>query len=123
MMIITNNPLAKQQLSDIIDVELLDCSYIELLTEIRDRVHKGVKILTHPLSGSVKPNETPFKSVIITKQQKDKIDMDSLILIENSIITAKKFAPKYINMTDRIKDDFAVVDATLIRNAVNSAIQ
>lgn len=123
MIIITNNPLVKEELSSIVDVELLDCTYIDVLTEIRNRVHKGVKILTHPLSGSVKPNETPFKSVLITKKFKEKVDADSLMLIENSIVTAKKFPPKYKSLSPKVINDFQVVDATLIRNAVNSAIQ
>lgn len=121
--VITNNPLTKEWLKDTAEVELLDCTYRDLLFTIRDLVHKGVKILTHPLSGSVKPNETPYKSVLITKRETGKTDIDSVILIENSIVTFDKFVQKDIIWREDVLYDFQVVDATLIRNAVNSALQ
>ena len=63
--VITNNPLVKERLSNKIDVEYYDVEYISLLIKVRDKIHIGHKLLSHPLSGSIKPNETPYKSVII----------------------------------------------------------
>ncbi len=64
-------------------------SYLDVLKYVRDRIHEGHKLLTHPLSGSVKPNETVYKTIMISDKQ-EVLDFDSLKLIEESIATAKK---------------------------------
>lgn len=64
--IITNNPLVRDKYSDI-EVEYYDISYQEVLQLVKNKIALGHKILTHPLSGSVKPKETPYKSIMISK--------------------------------------------------------
>lgn len=124
MKIITNNPLVKEWLEDVVTVEFYpECSYRDILVKIRDMVHEGTKLLTHPLAGSVKPNETPYRSVIVTKHQGKQLDMESLGIIENAIITFDKFVKKDIVWVDEVLYDFQTVDAIIIRNAVYSAIQ
>ena len=59
--VITNNPLVFEKLKDEHKVIYKEISYEEILKEARDRIHDGHRLLTHPLSGSVKPNETPYK--------------------------------------------------------------
>ena len=65
--IVTNNKLVKERFEDKFNIIYIEDnhSYKPVLLKIRDLVHTGYKVLTHPLSGSVKPNETPYKSVII----------------------------------------------------------
>ena len=60
-MVITNNPLVRSRLDDTHEVIYLELSYEELLKVVRDRIYEGHRLLTHPLSGSVKPKETPYK--------------------------------------------------------------
>ena len=76
-MILTNNPLVLEKLKDTHNVIYKDISYEELLKEVRDRIHEGHLLLSHPLSGSVKPNETPYKSVMIS-ERKEEMDSRSL---------------------------------------------
>ena len=85
-----------------------------MLLKIRDLVHTGYKVLTHPLSGSVKPNETPYKSVII--EEGNTLDEDSVKIIELSIATLDKFQnmERTPNWTERVLDDFRVVDLDLM---------
>ena len=78
--ILTNNPLVFEKLADTHNVVYKDISYEELLKEARDRIHEGHSLLSHPLSGSVKPKETPYKSVMISKR-KGEVDQRSLSLI------------------------------------------
>ena len=59
-MVITNNPLVRSRLDDTHEVIYLELSYEELLKVVRDRIYEGHRLLTHPLSGSVKPKETPY---------------------------------------------------------------
>lgn len=120
--IVTNNKRVADKYSAEYEVEYHDVKYIDVLTIIRDKIHSGHKLLTHPLSGSVKPNETPFKSILITKQKKS-LDAESLRIIEESIVTCRKFGKsKFAVMTDEILDDFSAIDCSLIDNAMASAI-
>ena len=43
-------------------------SYLDVLLAARDYIHRGYFLLTHPLAGSVKPNQTPFKSIILSEE-------------------------------------------------------
>ena len=88
--IITNNPLVLEKLGETHNVVYKEISYEEVLEEVRDRIHEGHLLLSHPLSGSVKPNETPYKSVMLSKG-KGEMDERSLSIIENAIQACGKF--------------------------------
>ncbi|KXZ39302.1 hypothetical protein SAMN05661008_00979 [Alkalithermobacter thermoalcaliphilus JW-YL-7 = DSM 7308] len=122
MILLTNNPLVKDTFEGKIKVEFLDCNYISVLTKCRDYIHKGFKILTHPLSGSIKPNETPYKSILI--ENIGKLDIDSLLIIEKSIETTNKFNRNFKtpNWSEKILKDFQIVDLDLIKNAIEKNV-
>ena len=119
MKLITNNPkFIEENLKDI-EIEYLDVSYIDILRKVRDYVHENWEIVTHPLYGSVKPNETIYRTIAI--KEKNSLDITSVNLISDAILTFKKFrnnreVPQW---TDRVKDDFSVIDHDLIINAIN----
>lgn len=98
-----------------------DFAYLDILLYVRDRVHQGYELLTHPLSGSIKPNETPYKSIIISKKG-NKLDQKSLDIIEASIETAQSFfkMENTPNWSDRVLEDFRVIDLSLIGNVLDS---
>ena len=118
MKLITNNPkFIEENLKDI-EIEYLDMSYIDILRKVRDYVHENWEIVTHPLYGSVKPNETIYRTIVI--KEKNSLDITSVNLISDAILTFKKFrnnreVPQW---TDRVKDDFSVIDHDLILNAI-----
>ncbi|EOC99625.1 GrdX family protein [Caldisalinibacter kiritimatiensis] len=122
--LVTNNPLIKEKYEGKIDIEYYPESYIDILKKVRDKVHKGCKILTHPLSGSVKPNETPYKTVMISEDTSD-LDMESLMIIESSIETALKFLKnqKTPEWNERINRDFQVIDLSLIEPTLKDNIK
>lgn len=120
--IVTNNELVYTTYGKDYDVDYSPISYVELLEEVRDRVHKGAKILTHPLSGSVKPNETPFKSIYVSKRT-GKLDVPSLELIEAAIVTCRNFPIKFPNMSPKMRADFALIDCSLVASALSAAVQ
>lgn len=66
--IVTNNPKVRDELGQEFDVDYADITYREILCKVRDMIYEGHKLLTHPLSGSVKPNETPYKSILVAKK-------------------------------------------------------
>ena len=116
--IITNNPLVKEKYVDK-EVEFYDKSYQEILQIVKNKIALGHKILTHPLSGSVKPKETPYKSIMISKD-KSNVDLESLEIIENAIITTEKFVERRDKWTEQVLKDFQLVDFTLIDSAMGS---
>lgn len=119
--IITNNPLVAEKYAASFSVTFMDEEYTRVLAAVRDMVHAGHRLLTHPLAGSIKPNETPFKSVFLTKQ-KGALDTQSLMIIENSIETCKKFKKlKFPNMSPELRADFSDIDCSLVDNAIVSA--
>jgi hypothetical protein len=113
---ITNNPMVRDSLPER-KIMFLDTGYLGVLEAVRDKIHLGHKLLTHPLSGSVKPGETPYKTVLISAG-KGLLDEESLSIIENSIQTCRKFTAKSEkqswNLPPRILADFQLIDFNLI---------
>lgn len=119
--IITNNEYVNEKYKDRMEVIYKgDFTYLQVLEFIRDKVHNGHKLLTHPLSGSIKPNETPYKTIMISKE-KGSLDEGSLKIIEESIATARKFQTDRPtpNWVESVLDDFRVIDLSLIENVID----
>ena len=70
-MILTNNPLAARKLEGRRRVCYISVPYEELLREAEKKICQGYRLLSHPLSGSVKPKETPYKSVQIGHAERE----------------------------------------------------
>jgi len=115
---ITNNIAFKDKYEGEFDILYYNVSLREILILVRDKVHLGHEILTHPMSGSVKPNETPFKTIFITKEN-NKFNMDSVMHIENAIATCDKFVERNIDYGDKI-EDFQLIDLSLAESALVS---
>lgn len=96
-------------------VDTLD--YMAVLEAVRDRVHRGHRLLTHPLSGSVKPFETPYKSVVLTGAAGTALDVESLAIIEDAVVMANKFRRER-HFTDRLLADFRLIDRDLIEKGM-----
>ena len=117
--IITNNPKVNEFFKDYeCQLIFVEGSYYDVLDVTRKKVHLNYHLKTHPLSGSIKPNETPYKSIAITKE--NYLDMMSLELIENAIAVYNRLQKdlKTPYWTDQILDDFMVIDLDLIKHAL-----
>ena len=109
--VVTNNPLVRDRLPE---SEFHDTDFIGVLKLVRDRIHIGHKLLTHPLSGSIKPGETPYKTVVISAE-KSCLDLNALSIIEGSIQTCQKFVIKG-NWGEKALADFQLIDYDLVFN-------
>ena len=118
---VSNNPLMQARWADRLDFRFIDGSCRDVLLAARDLCHCGRKLLSHPLSGSVKPNETPYKSILLSGRA-GITDSASVELMEKAIITADKFGPVRRNWQTRELEDFQLVDADLIESALESAL-
>ncbi len=113
--IVTNNPLVKETLENEYHIEFVECSYEEILRKVRNYIYEGYELLTHPLSGSVKPNETPYKSIMVS-EKKEKLDPRSMEIIEYAIQSCKKFQFKSDKYAPEVYEDFQVVRFSLVKN-------
>ena len=119
--IITNNPLVKDRLGEEYEVDFTEISYEEVLKKVRDFVYNKHELLTHPLSGSVKPNETPYKSIMVSKNPKEKYNTESMEIIDRAIAVVPKFEFKSDKYAEDVYDDFQYIDYALISSALPSA--
>ena len=116
--IITNNPLVVRCLGDYYEIDYREISFREILVTVRDLVYSGYELKTHPIAGSVKPNETPYKSIVISRNKKA-FNMEHAELCANAIITFDKFKPIDWVLPERILQDFQLIDYTLLAGALD----
>jgi len=116
--IVTNNPLTEAGFQDKFRVEFIKAP-ADVLTRVRDLVHAGHLLLTYPLPGGVKPNETPYRSVLVS-ETKGAVDEESLRIIEECIRLASCFTPE--NIPGRYLSDLQMVNYTLIRAALDGRV-
>ena len=128
--IVTNNPKVRDDLGSEFEVDFADITYREVLCKVRDMIYEGHKLLTHPLSGSVKPGETPYKSVLMLKGPKTQgsagekgagADSESVKLIESALSACEKFADKSAGYAEKTLKDLQLIDLDLIKGAIASA--
>ena len=117
--IITNNTLVKEKFGADYQVDYEELSYEDTLKKVRDKIYQGHRLLTHPLSGSVKPNETPYKSIMISTKTGG-LDMQEMNIIESAIQACGKFQFKSDKYRSEVYDDFRLIDCTLIESAIPS---
>ena len=121
-LIVTNNQLCLRKYGAQIKMEYLeDGSYLDVLLKVRDYLHLGWKLETHPMTGSLKPNQTPFKSIMISNNPLDQEEFCSQeITIENGIAACRKFQSikKTPDWPENIREDFRIVDLSLIEGAI-----
>jgi len=100
------------------DVRINASGVIRVLEKVRDLVHLGHHLLTHPLAGSIKPNENPFKSVVISAKPLG-MDVKSVQIAEDSLETAKRMLKEmpYRSFSDQELNDFMMIDLSLLESA------
>ncbi|MBS3872320.1 MAG: GrdX family protein [Firmicutes bacterium] len=84
--VVSNNPTLEYRATDIC---LKSPDNLAVLETVRDYVHLGHHLLTHPFAGSVKPNENPFRSIVITYQAFG-VDYQSVQLVEGCLSVARR---------------------------------
>ena len=121
LFIVTNNPMSKEKFEGKYKVEFIDVPQLDILKKVRNYIHKGNRILTHPLMGSVKPNETPYRTVCVSIEVVNGVDLQSLEIIENSLATTEKFLKDFNTpqWSEKILADFQLIDSDLIDHAIN----
>ena len=121
--LITNNPLAKSKFFDF--AEFVDAGPEAVLLSVRDYIHLGARLISHPLSGGILPGVSPYKSVVLTKTPSDRLDVPdvfSLELIEYTIDKLQKILTGFHGYDEKTLEDFMVVDLDMIEKCFLSNI-
>lgn len=119
--ILTNNPYVREQYDGLKEVMFVETSYKGIIERAKELILDGYKMLTHPLSGSVKPNETPYKSIMF-KKEKGELDVNSLDIINKAEIAVNKFSTLKEKWKEDAIKDFQAIDFTLIDSAMGSIL-
>ncbi len=115
--IISNNPLAVKKYAVLTREKKVDVGGI--FAAARDEIHLGSVLINHPLSGSVKPNESPYKSLVLSTRRGE-VDMKSLQLIEGAVEVLKKLGNKEREYPRQAIEDFQVIDLDLLDSAMQA---
>ncbi|MCH4009789.1 GrdX family protein [Companilactobacillus sp.] len=116
--ILTNNPMVKDKYSEITHFDE-NLTVADIFTHGRDAIHLGANLINHPLAGSIKPNQSPYKSLVLSDREGD-LDMFSLTLIEGAIQVLKKLRPRDQGYSESTLEDFQVIDLDLLDSAIES---
>ena len=115
--IITNNPAVVNAYPKL--AKFYEVGVLEIYIIVRDMVHCGAKVLSHPLSGSIKPWETTCKSIFVSCSP-GPLDLESLNYIENAIGIMKNRGTNDYAYTAEVLEDFGVIDLDLVNSAIIS---
>ncbi len=116
--ILTNNPLVAGILGARYSTEFHpELTLREILVLARDRVYAGHALYTHPLAGSVKPNETPYKSVVISRKP-GAFDAEQGLLMENALAVCDKFPKRERIPDEKALEDLQLIDYTLLSGGI-----
>ncbi len=121
MILITNNKKFLNYKK--IEVEFKDDKYIDVFYRARDYIHTNYKLITHPLYGNITPTTTIYRSIVLEKS--DKLDLESLEIIEGSIEKVLRIlnTEKLKLITDSIREDLEFIDYTLISETLDNIIK
>ncbi|MFY9140147.1 MAG: GrdX family protein [Thermacetogeniaceae bacterium] len=112
--IVTNNPIVRDKYSE--NVLFIDGSVEQLLIKVRDLVHEGYELITHPLPASLRIMFSPYRSVIIG-QKRGTADPLHVEIAEESVLKYKR------QMSNREVDikhnkDYQQIDLILLESAL-----
>jgi len=111
--IITNNPVVAEKYDHIL---FLDGSVEEILIKVRDLVHEGYDLISHPLPASLGMMFSPVRSIIMGRKL-EKMDVFCAEIIEDSLIKYKNHMD--FRKTDTVnEDDYKRIDQLLLQSAL-----
>lgn len=120
---ITNNPLLLDK--GFTALEFHNTDVLGLFRIIVPEVAAGYRLLSHPLTGSIRPDITPYKTVLLSASP-GAVDPVSLQLIDRAAGYAERLyrlreTPLYTQWDARTREDFQLVDLSIVEQALEVA--
>lgn len=118
VLIITNNPTVKNIPNA--KIYFVAGNQCHVLYQVFNKIAEGHSLLSHPLAGSIKPEDNPYRSVVLTSSTAE-VDGAALNMLEHCL---EKVETRVINdhIADQLKRDFQLIDKELLDNALQSLV-
>lgn len=118
---LTNNPLIINKKCP--HVESIEGDPLVVFMVLKNEIVKGYKLITHPLTGSIRPDINPYKTVIISDMAGN-LDFEGLQLVENAIEYTKSLYRISQNhkWDEASLRDFQLIDFDLIKEFIEYEI-
>lgn len=113
--IVTNNVAVKKDFDNVLFIE---GTFDDVLIKVRDLVHQGVELISHPIGASIRMLFSPYRSIIVGDKY-TKINSCHVETIESSIIN-------YRNVNEGRKidienaKDYALIDVELLKASIKA---
>lgn len=120
VMAVTNNLLAAELMGRSIAVHFIHGGYRDVLIVLRDMVHIGHRLYMHPLYGSIKPDVTPYRTVLLSEKIHE-LSLSDIQIISNSITVCDGFPPADEAAPERLLEELRLADISLICPSYGSA--
>lgn len=123
--LVTNNDKAADKWNGIMQEVLLLDTYRDVLVKARDMIYEKYELLTHPQTSSLKPNQTPYKTIILYAEKREADSRNGnfrdIELIESAIDNFDKWNSirKTPKCTESIANDYKTIDVSMIENVVS----
>ena len=117
LLIVTNNPMVRAQYKDLYPLVYMDSPLRSVLVRVRDIVYLGHALYTHPLMGSIKPNETPYKTVGVSQSPKE-FSQDQACIMADALFLLDQLPKKPLTEDEDMLAGYQLIDYTLFASAV-----
>lgn len=120
--LVTNNDRVYDKYKDKLSCVYTE-SYEDTLIKVRDYVYNRHKLLTHPQALSLKPNQTPYRSVVVYPAYED--NTQDILLIEKCIEVFNSWqsiAKTPSDYKENVREDFKTIDLSVIDNIMDRII-
>ena len=121
-LIVTNNPqvrefFKKNSLEKQYELYWVQGFTEDVLAKVRDLCHINHELLTHPLTGSIKPNQTPYKTIVV-KKTATLSNMNSILMAEECLAKAHSLLESWPRpeLFKLYLDDFAIIDLDFFKS-------
>jgi len=120
--VFTNNAYLVRRVSGV--CHLVEGSAFGVLVALRDRVHLGARLLTHPLCGNLRPYQQPFRSALLalsSEGEPPSVCPSSLALVEEALAVYRSCEGRWAlpgGIPAAVEEDYACVDAALMQESL-----
>ena len=99
----------------------VDGSSLDVLVAVRNSIHLGAILLTHPLCGNLRPYHQPFRSVLLEDHPGALVDLESLSMIEKAVGVYEACRERMIvpsALDEGRRADYAFIDSELMKESL-----
>ncbi len=117
--IVTNNEEVFKKYKGVLQCILLE-GYRDVLVKVRDLVYDKYILLTHPQASSLKPNQTPYRSIIVYPRGNED-NVKDIMLIEKCIEVFEQWqriSPTPKSYESKVAKDFRTIDLSVVDNII-----